>query len=93
MQACRDIDVTPHVAQNVARIGGSTIDGRTTRHIGYEISQRKRKRIEQCFGWAETVGTMRQVMVRGLDKVNLAFTLTMAAYNLTRLRNLAAAGA
>ena len=93
MQACRDIDVTPHVAQNVARIGGSAIDGRTTRHIGYEISQRKSKRIEQCFGWAETVGKMTQVMVRGLDKVNLAFTLTMAAYNLTRLRNLAAAGA
>ena len=92
VQACRDIEVTPHVAQNMTRIGGSAIDGRTTRHIGYEISQRKRKRIEQCFGWAKTVGPMRQVMVRGLDKVNHAFTLTMAAYNLTRLRTLAALG-
>lgn len=66
------------------------IDARTTRHVGYEVSQRKRKRIEQCFGWARTIGPTRQVMVRGLDKVDHAFTLTMAAYNLTRLRNLAA---
>ena len=77
------------MAQNVTRRGDSAIDGRTNRHVGYEISQRKRKRIEQCFGWAKTVGPMRQVMLRGLDKVNHAFTLTMAAYNLTRLRNLA----
>jgi Transposase DDE domain len=83
---------TPHVAQNLTRIGGSAIDARTTRHIGYEISQRKRKRIEQCFGWAKTIGPMRQVMMRGLDKVGHAFTLTMAAYNFTRLRNLAASG-
>ena len=69
------------------------VDGRTTRHVGYEISQRKRKCIEQCFGWAKVVGRMRQVMVRGLDKVNQAFTLTMAAYNITRLRNLDALGA
>ena len=54
---------------------------------------RKRKCIEQCFGWAKVVGRMRQVMVRGLDKVNQAFTLTMAAYNITRLRNLDALGA
>ena len=93
VQACRDINVTPHVAQNLTRSGGSAIDDRTTRHTGYEISQRKRKRIEQCFGWAKTIGPMRQVMVRGLDKVSHAFTLTMAAYNLTRLRNLAALGA
>ena len=63
VRACREIDVTPHVAQNVTRRGGSAIDGRTTRHVGYEISQRKRKRIEQCFGWAKTVGPMRQVML------------------------------
>jgi Transposase DDE domain len=72
----------------LTRIGGSAIDGRTTRHVGYEISQRKSKRIEQCFGWAKTVGPMRQVTVRGLDKVGHAFTLAMAAYNFTRLRNL-----
>jgi len=89
VRACRDIDVTPHVAQNLTRIGGSAIDARTTRHVGYEISQRKRKCIEQCFGWAKVIGPMRQVMVRGLDKVDQVFTLTMAAYNLVRLRNLA----
>lgn len=67
VKACRDINVTPHVAQNTARNGGSAIDGRTTRHIGYELSQRKRKRIEQCFGWGEVIGPMRQVMVQRLD--------------------------
>lgn len=55
---------------------------------GYEISQEKRKRIEQGFGWSKTVGHMRQVLVRGLEKVNLMFVLTMMAYNLTRLRKL-----
>ena len=89
VRACRKIDVTPHVAQNVTRRGGSAIDGRTTRHVGYEISQGKRKRIEQCFGWAKTVGPMRHVMLRRLHEVNHTFTLTMAAYNLIRLRNLA----
>ena len=93
MRACRDINVTPHVAQDVTRSDGSAIDGRTTRHVGYEISQRKRERIEQCFGWTGTVGPMCQVMLRGLYKVNHGFTLTMAAYNLTRLRNLAASAA
>ncbi len=89
VQACRDIKVTPHVAQNTARSGGSAIDARTTRHVGYEISQRKRKCIEQCFGWGKLIGPIRQVMVTGLDKVDQLLTLTMAAYNLTRLRNLA----
>ncbi len=89
VQACRQIDVTPHVAQNTNRVGGSAIDGRTTRHIGYDISQRKRKCIEQCFGWGKVIGPIRQVMVRGLDKVDQLMMLTMAAYNLTRLRTLA----
>jgi len=88
---CRLVNVTPHVAQNTGRRGGSAIDGRTTRHEGYEVSQHKRKRIEQSFGWAKQIGPMRQVMVRGLDKVSQLFRLTMAAYNLTRLRTLAAA--
>src|SRR5664280_2845887 len=70
IKACRDINVTPHVSQNTRRNGGSAIDGRTTRHVGYEISQRKRKRIEQCFGWGKLIGPMRQVMVQGLDKVD-----------------------
>ena len=89
VKACREINVTPHVAQNLNRNGGSAIDGRTTRHPGYEVSQRKRKRIEQCFGWGKLIGPIRQVMVQGLDKVDQLLTLTMAAYNLTRLRTLA----
>jgi transposase len=87
--ACRLLKATPHVAQNTGRRGGSAIDSRTTRHAGYAISQVKRKRIEQCFGWAKQIGPMRQVMLRGLAKVNQLFTLTLAAYNLTRLRTLA----
>ena len=89
VKACREINVTPHVAQNTRRSGGSAIDGRTTRHAGYGVSQRKRKRIEQCFGWGKVIGPMRQVMVHGLDKVDQLLTLTMAAYNLTRMRTLA----
>ena len=58
-KACRDMNVTPHVAQNTARNGGSAIDGRTTRHAGYAISQRKRKCIEQCFGWGKVIGPIR----------------------------------
>jgi IS5 family transposase len=88
VKACRAIKVTPHVAQNLATNGGSAIDTRTTRHIGYELSQRCRKRIEQCFGWGKVIGPMRQVMVRGLYKVDHLLTLTMTAYNLTRLRTL-----
>ena len=89
VKACRTIKVTPHVAQNTKRNGGSAIDSRTTRHSGYDVSQRKRKRIEQCFGWGKVIGPIRQVMVQGLDKVDQLLTLTMAAYNLTRLRTLA----
>jgi len=88
VKACREMRVTPHVAQNINRNGGSAIDGRTTRHVGYEISQRKRKCIEQCFGWGKVIGPIRQVMVQGLQKVDHLLTLTMAAYNLTRLRGL-----
>jgi transposase len=89
---CREQGVTPHVAQNVNRNGGSAIDSRTTRHPGYEASQRRRKCIEQCFGWGKQIGPLRQVMVRGLRKVDQLLTLTMAAYNLTRLRTLAQPG-
>ncbi len=66
VKACRDAKVTPHVAQNTNRLGGSAIDGRTTRHAGYAVSQRKRRRIEQCFGWGKLIGPMRQMIVRGL---------------------------
>ena len=89
VKACRRIGVTPHVAQNLNRVGGSAIDGRTTQHAGYAVSLRKRKCIEQCFGWGKVIGPIRQVMVQGLDKVDQLLTLTMAAYNLTRLRTLA----
>ena len=89
VKAYREINVTPHVAQNLHRNGGSAIDRGTTRHPGYEDSQRRSKRIEQCFGWGRLIGPIRQVMVKGLDKVDQLLTLTMAAYNLKRLRTLA----
>ncbi len=88
---CRHLRVTPHVAQNHARAGGSAIDARTTRHAGYKISQRKRKRIEECFGWLKTVALLRKLRHRGVRKVDWIFTFACAAYNLVRMRNLAAA--
>lgn len=87
---CRANQVTPHVAQNVGRSAGSSIDARTTRWPGYAISQRKRKCIEQVFGWGKTVGRIRQAMYRGRERVEQLFLLTQAAYNLTRMRTLAA---
>ena len=87
---CRHLNVTPHVAQNVKRNGGSAIDGRTTRHGGYAISQRKRKRIEECFGWLKTIALVRKVRHRGIEKVGWMFTFAAAAYNLVRMRNLLA---
>src|SRR5256712_9922266 len=88
---CRNLQVTPHVAQNHARPGGSAIDARTTRHAGYKISQRKRKRIEECFGWLKTIALLRKVRHRGVCKVDWIFTFACAAYNLVRMRNLAVA--
>ncbi|RLQ20136.1 IS5 family transposase, partial [Seongchinamella sediminis] len=84
----RFLDVTPHVAQNLKRAGGSAIDGRTTRHAGYEISQRVRKRVEEPFGWAKQIGGLRQTKFRGLTRVRQDFLRVMAAYNLVRIRNL-----
>jgi transposase len=86
---CRNLGVTPHVAQNIRRSGGSAIDGRTTRHAGYAVSQRKRKRIEECFGWMKTVALLRKLRHRGISKVGWVFTFAAAAYNLVRMRNLA----
>jgi len=71
---CRQMQVTPHVAQNLKRKGGSAVDCRTTRHDGYGISQRKRKRIEECFGWLKTIALMRKVRHRGIEKVGWVFT-------------------
>jgi len=86
---CRNLKVTPHVAQDLARNGGSAIDARTTQHPGYAISQRKRKRIEECFGWLKTIALLRKVRHRGIFKVGWVFTFAAATYNLVRLRNLA----
>ena len=82
------LNVTLHVAQNENRVGGSAIDGRTTRHAGYDVSQRKRKLIEEVFGWLKTVGPMRRPHLRGLRKMNWWFTFSAAVYNLVRIRNL-----
>jgi transposase len=91
VKECRNLRVTPHVAQNLGRRGGSAIDGRTSRHSGYATSQKKRKRIEECFGWLKTLALMRKVRRPGLSKVPWIFTLACAAYNLVRMRNLPAA--
>jgi transposase len=87
---CRNLKVTPHVVQNLKRSGGSAIDERTTRHDGYAISQKKRKRIEESFGWLKTIALMRKVRHRGIHKVGWIFTFAAAAYNLVRMRNLLA---
>jgi transposase len=84
----RGMNVTPHVAQNDQRRGGSAIDGRTTRQPGYKVSQFKRKRIEEVFGWLKTVGMLRKTRHRGVHKVGWVFTFAAAAYNLVRIRNL-----
>ena len=80
VRECRNMGVTPHVAQNLGRRGGSAIDGRTTRHAGYRISQKKRKRIEECFGWLKTIALLRKVRHRGTLKVDWMFTFACAAY-------------
>ena len=87
---CRQMNVTPHVAQNTNRAGGSAINGRTTRHAGYTLSQQKRKRIEECFGWLKTVALLRKLRHRGIFKVGWIFTFASAAYNLVRMRKLLA---
>ena len=79
--------VTPHVAQNISG-RQSAIDGRTTRHSGYAVSQRIRKRIEEAFGWIKTVAGQDKTRFRGRDRVGWAFIFSAAAYNLVRLSNL-----
>ena len=87
VQACQDMGVIPHVAQNTSGRRSAVPDAIAASE-GYALSQRKRKLIEQGFGWAKTVGGIRQVMVRGLKRVDHLFVLTMTAYNLTRMRSL-----
>jgi transposase len=90
--ATRELNVTPHVAQNDSK-RRSAIDNRTTRHDGYAVSQRKRKRVEEVFGWMKTVALQRKTRFRGQDRVGWMFTFAAAAYNLVRMRNLQAANA
>ena len=87
VKALRALGVTPHVAQN-DRNRRSAIDDRTTSHPGYEISQRKRKCVEQVFGWGKSVGPIRKTKHRGVKRVGWMFTFTQAAYNLVRMRPL-----
>jgi transposase len=85
----RSMKVTPHVAQNTSG-RSSAVDGRTTRHGGYAVSQRIRKRIEEAFGWIKTVAGQEKTSFRGRDRVAWAFTFAAAAYNLVRLPKLIA---
>ena len=89
VQEMREHRVTPHFACKQT----STIDQRTTRHAGYALSQRKRKRVEEIFGWVKTVGGLRKTRHRGVGRVDWMFSLALAAYNLVRMRNLASAPA
>jgi transposase len=88
VESLRRENVTPHVARNEKRPGGSALDHRTTRHAGYEVSQRVRKRVEEIFGWMKTIGLMRKLRHRGEERVGWMFTFTAAVYNLVRARNL-----
>jgi transposase len=84
----RERNATPHVAQQITKHRGSKIDKRTTRHVGYEISQRIRKRVEEAFGWLKTVGNFRKTRYRGLGVNQLAAHMLGAAYNLLRIAKL-----
>lgn len=88
VKSMRELKVTPHVTQNHKKKGGSSIDGRTTRHGDYAKSQKFRKRIEEVFGWLKTVGLFRKTRYRGVEKIDWHFTLAVTAYNLVRMRNL-----
>ncbi|HEU0018177.1 MAG TPA: transposase, partial [Methyloceanibacter sp.] len=94
----RRMCVTPHIARNdtIDRHGrqrSSSIDGRTTRHPGYAVSQRARKRIEEAFGWAKTIAGCAKAKLRGTRRVAFRFTFAMAAYNLIRMPRLLAEAA
>ena len=84
-----ELRVTPHVAQHTTG-RASAIDGRTTHHPGYAVSQRKRKCVEEIFGWLKTVGLLRKTRHHGVARVGWMFTVAAAVYNLVRMRTLAA---
>lgn len=87
---CRARNITPHVAQNTRRPGGSAIDARTARHAGYALSQTKRQMAERVHAWPKTWSTMRRAMVRGLDRMKAQYQLALTGGNLVRLANLMA---
>jgi transposase len=91
--AVRGFGCTPHVAQHISARHPSAIDGRTTRHVGYAMSQHARKRVEQPFGWGKVIGPLRKLKHRGPALVEWIFTFTMAVYDLVRIRTLLAARA
>ncbi len=86
VEPLREMNITPHIAGK--NVSYSSIDGRTTRHPGYAISQRKRKQVEEIFGWMKTVGLMRKTRHRGTARVGWMFRFSAAAFNLIRIRNL-----
>jgi len=88
VQLLRNMNIRPHVAQNLKRSGGSAIDVRTTRHVSYYVSQQKRPLIEKAFGWMKQTGGIRKTKLRGLLKVSWQFLMTAAAFNLWRLPKL-----
>jgi len=90
VETLRSLKVTPHIACRENR-GSAAIDGRTTRHAGYLISQRTRKRIEEVFGWLKTVGVFRKLRYIGQEKIAWHFTLALSVYNLVRMRSLGVA--
>ena len=89
VEVLREMAVTPHVTQHMTS-RASAIDDRTTRHLGYALSQRARMRIEEIFGWLKTVGLLRKTRHRGTARVEWMFVFALATYNLVRIRNLAA---
>ena len=90
--SCRAIKVTPHIAQNERRPGGSALDRRTTNWPGYTVSQRMRKRVEEIFGWIKTVGNFRRTRYRGVARTRFAAYLVGTAYNLLRIAKLCPSG-
>jgi hypothetical protein len=90
---CRAMNVVPHIAQCITTYRGSAIDDRTTRHPGYAISQRLRKRVEEIFGWGKTIGGLRRTRFRGRKRTQLGTYLIGAAYNLLRIARLTPDGA
>jgi len=92
VHTARALAYAPHVAQLVTAQRGSQIDHRTTRHPGYAESQRRRKLVEESFGWGKVVGLLRKLRHRGVVLVDAVFTFTMGIYNLVRIRTLTEAG-